>query len=489
VGSTPISSPPGGRPPAPGRISFGTDGWRGLIADDFTEANVARVVQAVAETWAETGDAGRPVVVGYDTRFASGRMAGLAAGVLAANGWRVLLADRPVPTPAVSLAVTRHGAAGGLVVTASHNPASFNGLKVKAAFGGSASPEMTAQVEARLDGRPPRRPTEADRRRIEPADLVAGYVEVLRGRATPGLRPARPLRVIADALHGAAGDLLGRLVPPAWAEVRPFRAAPDPLFGGVHPEPIPPHLDALVAEVRATSADLGLATDGDGDRVGVVAPSGRYVTPHEVLALLVRHLHDGRGERGEVAKGFAVGQQVDRVCARRGLPLHVTPIGFKHIATLMQSRDILVGGEESGGIGFRAHLPERDGLLSALLVLEAVVASGASLDDLLRALEAEAGPAAYRRRDYPFRPQHGRALVERLDAEPPARLGEGRVSRVETLDGRKFWLDLGRAEGWVLVRPSGTEPVLRVYVEAPSAPVVDALHEAARALVQRLTGA
>ena len=284
------------------------------------------------------------------------------------------------------------------------------------------------------------------------------------------------MRIVADALHGAGDGLLRELVPAAWGEVRLLHAAPDPLFGGLHPEPIPPHLDGLVAEVRATGADLG-RRDRRGRR-----PAGRRERRRpvrhapEVLALLVRHLVGARGWRGEVAKGFAMGVQVDRLCARRGLTLHVTPIGFKHIASLMRSRDILIGGEESGGMGFRDHLPERDGLLSALFVLEAVVAAGTTLDALLRDMEAEAGAAAYRRRDYTLSPDRGRALVAALDAAPPARIGARPVTRYETLDGRKYWLGDG---AWVLIRPSGTEPVLRVYVEAASAAEVDELHAAA----------
>ena len=383
----PVPEPVGGAIPMTA-IKFGTDGWRGVIDEDFTEANAATVVQAAAETWAADADRGRPIVVGYDTRRNSRAVAELAADILAANGWRTLLADRPVPTPLVSFSVVRHRAVGGLVITASHNPARFNGIKLKAPF------------------------------------------------------------------------------------------------GGLHPEPIPPHIDGLAAEVRMIGADVGVAMDGDGDRLGVVASDGRWITPHEVLALLTRHLVEVRGWRGEVVKGFAVGVQVDRVCARYGLPLHVTAIGFKHIATLMQSRDILIGGEESGGVGFRDHLPERDGLLSALFVLEAVVASGTSLDDLIRSLEAEAGAAVYRRRDYTLHPDLGRRLVARLDAEPPERLGSRRVARVETLDGRKYWLDDG---AWVLVRPSGTEPLLRIYIEAPTAAEVEDLHAVTEALVERLT--
>jgi len=466
-------------------IRFGTDGWRGVIGEDFTEENAARVVQAVAEVWAaEPGAAGRPLVVGYDTRRLSREVAELAAEVLAANDWAVLLADRPVPTPLVSFTVVDRNAAGGLVVTASHNPARFNGIKLKAAFGGSASPELTARVEGLVGRTPPRRPGPADRARIEMLDLVPPYLDRLRSRIRPERAPARPLFVVADALHGAADGLLRALVPADWGEVRLLHAEPDPTFGGLHPEPIPPHTDGLVAEVRARGADLGLALDGDGDRLGVVAGDGRFVTPHEVLALLTRHLVEGRGWRGEVVKGFAVGVQVDRVCTRLGLPLHVTPIGFKHVASLMQSRDILIGGEESGGFGFRDHLPERDGLLSALLVLEAVVASGATLTELCRSLEAEAGAAAYRRRDYILHPDFGRRLVARLEAEPLARLGRRRVTRVETLDGRKYWLEDG---AWVLVRPSGTEPLLRVYVEAPTTADVDQLHHDVEALVTHLT--
>lgn len=469
---------PGGQASA---IRFGTDGWRGVIADDFTEANVARVVHAAATVWAEE-EMGprRPLVVGYDTRFNSRRVAELAADILASRGWPVLLADRPVPTPVVSYSVTALKAAGGLVVTASHNPFRFNGIKLKGSFGGSSTPEFTARVEAALDGPAPA----GARGTVEPVDLLPRYLERLRTRVALDRRPARPLRIVADALHGAADGLLRALVPAAWGEVRLLHDAPDPLFGGLHPEPIPPHLDGLVAEVRATGADIGIATDGDGDRLGVVSGAGRYVTPHEVLALLVRHLVGTRGWRGEVAKGFAMGVQVDRVCARHGLALHVTPVGFKHIASLMRTRDILVGGEESGGMGFRDHLPERDGLLSALLVLEAVVAAGTTLDTLLGDLEAEAGAAAYRRCDYTLSPDRGRALVAALDAAPPQRIGARPVTRQETLDGRKYWLGDGT---WVLIRPSGTEPVLRVYVEAASATEVDELHTAAEALVTRHT--
>ena len=384
-------------------------------------------------------------MVGYDTRFNSRPVAHLAADILAANGWRVLLADRPVPTPVVSYSVIARGAAGGLVVTASHNPARFNGIKLKGSFGGSATPEFTARVEAALGRIPPRRTPAAGAGRVETVDLLPDYLERLRSRIAVDRRagPAPPHRGGRasrrdERAHARAGAArVGRGPAP------PRRAGP-----AVRRAPSRSRSrrtsTSSSAEVRASGADLGLAMDGDGDRLGAVTGQGRYVTPHEVLTLLVRHLVRVRGWRGEVAKGFAMGVQVDRLCARLGLTLHVTPIGFKHIASLMRTRDILIGGEESGGMGFRDHLPERDGLLSALLVLEAVVASGDTLDALLRDLEAEAGAAAYRRRDYTLSPDRGRALVAALDAAPPARIGARPVTRLR---------DAGRAE--VLARATG----------------------------------
>ena len=471
------------RSPSLTPIRFGTDGWRGVIADDFTEANAAAVVRAAAAVWAEDeGGAGRPLVVGYDTRFNSRRVAELAAEILAASGWRVLLADRPVPTPVVSYTVVALGAAGGLVVTASHNPARFNGIKLKGPFGGSSTPEFTARVEAALD-----RPAAARAGGVvEPVDLLPRYLERLRSRVMLDRRPARPLRIVADALHGAADGLLRELVPAAWGEVRLLHAEPDPLVRrpppGADPAPRRRARGRGAGDRRRSRAGdrRGRRPVGRRDRrrAGTSRPPRCWRSSSATSSARA-------GWRGEVAKGFAMGVQVDRLCAARGLTLHVTPIGFKHIASLMRTRDILIGGEESGGMGFRDHLPERDGLLSALLVLEAVVAAGTTLDALLRDLEAEAGPAAYRRRDYTLSPDRGRALVAALDEAPPRAHGRPPVTRQETLDGRKYWLGDG---AWVLIRPSGTEPVLRVYVEAGTPAEVDELHGAARELVDRHTG-
>lgn len=468
-------------------IHFGTDGWRGVIADDFTFANVERVAQAFAR--ALIGDGERLILVAYDGRFLSKAFADRVAEVLAGNDWRVLLSAGPVPTPAASVGVRHFHCTAGVVVTASHNPARFNGIKLKAAFGGSAPPALTTQVERALDREPVRRAPleEAESRgQIIRVDLLPIYREALVTKVEVHWQPTRPFLVVSDALHGACSNLLAQILPRSWGRVHLIRANLDPLFGGFHPEPIPPHLDPLAETVQRLGADIGLATDGDGDRLGVIGPRGEYISPHQVLALLTLHLHRTRGWRGEVAKGFAIGVQVDRVCEALGLPLHVTPIGFKHIAELMLSRDILIGGEESGGFGIRGHLPERDGLLSALLLVEFMVAEGKGVGDLVEELEALAGPAAYRRRDYLLRPSLGERLSERLAQAPPERLAGRRVVKIEDLDGRKFWLEDG---AWVLIRPSGTEPVLRVYIEAPSADEVEDLHAAANRLIQRLVQA
>ena len=468
-------------------IRFGTDGWRGVIADDFTFANVERVAQAVAHALA--GEGSPLILVAYDGRFLSAAFAQRIAEVLTANDWKVLLSVAPAPTPAASVGVRHFGCTAGVVVTASHNPARFNGLKLKAGFGGSAPPTLTARVEQALDREPVRRrPLEEaeSRGQIERVDLLPVYRDTLLALVDLNREPRRRFSIVADALYGASADLFAQILPWSWGDVESLHASLDPLFGGLHPEPIPPYLDSLAETVQRLGADVGFATDGDGDRLGVIGPRGEYISPHQVLALLTLHLHRTRGWRGEVVKGFAVGVQVDRVCEAFGLPLSVTPVGFKYIAELMLSRDILIGGEESGGFGIRGHLPERDGLLSALLLAELMVAEGKGIGDLVDELIALAGPAVYRRRDYHLRPALAQQLSERLAQAPPERLAGSRVLRVEDLDGRKFWLKDG---AWVLIRPSGTEPLLRVYVEARSAAEVEALHAAAGELIRRLVQA
>lgn len=463
--------------PTPGRpmtsndypIRFGTDGWRAIIADDFTFANVRVAAQATADSFAASGSEGdRTVLIGYDVRFLSDRFAQATAEVFAGNGFRVQLMDRPYPTPYVSFEVHRQGLAGGIVITASHNPASFNGFKVKAAFGGSATPEITADIESRIGATPVRRGTDG----IEVVGPSSEYSEHLRSLVDWKTVSDSGLRIIADPMHGSSGRLLEELLAETSCTVKTIRGEPDPYFGGVHPEPMMPQLEPLARAVVAQGAAAGLATDGDGDRLGVVDETGRFVSTLEVLPLLLLHAHRRRGWRGEVVHTFSQSLLVGRIAAALGLVVHETPIGFKNIARLMLDRSVLIGGEESGGIGLSRHLPERDGIFVNLLILDLLAATGRPLSHLIQEMWNEFGEFHYGRRDLKVPLEASARLIEDLAVNPPSEIAGLTVTDVGTLDGAK--LRLG-PDSWVLFRRSGTEPVLRVYSEAPTSAAVEAI--------------
>ena len=459
-------------------IRFGTDGWRGIIADDFTFANVRVVAQATADQMAaSTPEAGRAVLIGYDVRFLSDRFARATAEVFAGNGFQVQLMDRPYPTPYVSFEVRRRGLAGGVVITASHNPASFNGFKVKAAFGGSATPQITTDIEARIGATSVCRGTEC----IETVGPSAAYAEHLRSLVDWEAISASGMRIVADPMHGSSGRLLEELFVSTSCTVRTIRAEPDPYFGGVHPEPMMPQLKPLGEAVVAEGAAVGLATDGDGDRLGVVDETGRFVSTLEVLPLLLLHVYRRRGWRGDVAHTFSQSLLVGRIAAALGLAIHETPIGFKNIAALMLDHTVLIGGEESGGVGLSRHMPERDGIFVGLLILDLLAAAGRPLGGLIREMWDEFGEFHYDRRDLEVPIEAAVRLIERLEAEPPDRFAGSRVTDVRTLDGMKFLLD---SDSWILFRRSGTEPVLRVYCEAPTGAAVAAILESGADLVE-----
>ncbi|HEX8502140.1 MAG TPA: phosphoglucomutase/phosphomannomutase family protein [Pyrinomonadaceae bacterium] len=472
------------RPSArPAPIRFGTDGWRAVIADEFTFENVERVAQAYAgfvgrpPEGSDAGDEGaapgRPhVVVGYDRRFLSEQFAARAAEVLAGNGVAVSVFDTDVPTPLVSWAVRERGAAGGVVITASHNPAHFNGFKIKAPWGGSATPETTAAVESLVDAAPPRLagiPPEArGRLAAEAASYraqVASYVDLERMRALDA-------RVVVDPMHGTGGRWVESFLRGGRLAVETIRGERDALFGGVSPEPIDRNMSPLKQRVRELGALVGLATDGDADRVGAVSELGETLTMHEVVPLVLLHLARNRGMSGGVVRTFSQSVLLKRIAAAHGLRLYETPIGFKYIADLMLREDILIGAEESGGIGVRGHLPERDGILNSLLFLEAVAAAGRPPAEMVREMHREFGEFYFGRRDLHTEVARGRALVESLATRPPASCGGEPVESVETMDGTKLVFG---DESWLLFRQSGTEPVLRVYSEATSAAKVHAL--------------
>ena len=450
-------------------IKFGTDGWRARIAEEYTFANVEVVTQAVADYLnSQPGEGGRRVLAGYDRRFASEFFAARAVEVLAASGIAVDFLTGDVPTPLVSFEVKRRGLDGGIVITASHNPPDFNGFKFKAPFGGSATPKITAEIESHLGAHPPARLAldEAKARglvnSVEPSDDYRQHLE--RFIAVKELS-ARAGMVIADPMHGTGGRWVESLLGGGRLRVETIRADRDPLFGGVYPEPMPQHLGALAAAVRGRGALIGLATDGDADRVGAMDERGEYINTHQILAILLLHLARRKGQRGAVARTFSQSVIVRRIAESLGFPLFETPIGFKHIADLMldEQNDLLIGGEESGGIGVRGHIPERDGILNSLLLLEAVIENGQRPSEIVRSIWKEFGEFHYERRDLHVPIEVGQRLVGELATNTPDKFAGHQVERVATLDGTKL---IFADESWILFRQSGTEPVLRVYCEA-----------------------
>ncbi len=463
-------------------IKFGTDGWRALIARDYTFANVERVAQAYADFLLEgpNSDAAL-VVVGYDRRFLSEEFARRSSEVLAGNGFRVALFSEAVPTPLISWAVKELKAAGGVVITASHNPADFNGFKIKAPWGGSATPDTTAAVERLVDRNPPKRSnvSTADDALLAPViesyrSQVASYIDLERLRQSPAL-------VVVDPMHGAGGMWVESFLSGGSLDVETIRAHRDPLFGGVNPEPIDSNLDALKQRVLERNALVGVATDGDADRVGAVSERGATMPMHDVVPLILLHLIRQRQMTGGIVRTFSQSVLLKRIAAAHNLKLYETPIGFKYIADLMLKDDILIGAEESGGIGVKGHIPERDGILNSLLFLEAIIAAGVAPSEMLRQLHREFGEFRFGRTDLRVEPGPGQELVNGLAQRPPRELAGFSVSGVETMDGTKL---LFGDESWLLFRQSGTEPVLRIYSEATSVAKTSELLKAGESLAE-----
>ena len=445
-------------------IKFGTDGWRGVIAEDFTFANARIVAQAIARYVVRCEDARKGVIIGYDHRFASDEIAAATAEVISASGTPVFLTDKPCPTPAVSLLVRQRGAAGGLMITASHNPYQWNGIKYKASYGSSALPSIVEQIESDLDiveraNVPPLPPRKNLIQTLEPR---APYLDTLEKLVDwKRLRDAG-FRFVFDPMHGSATGLLPKLFRRNGITCDEIRGTRDPRFGDVHPEPIEPHIEALRQAVLAGKFDAGLCADGDGDRIGAIDRDGAFVNPHQIFALLVWHLAGTRNLPGDIAKTFSVTKLIDRLAAKFGRRLHETPIGFKYICELMLEQNILIGGEESGGIGTSLYIPERDATVSALLLAELMAWHGKSLGELLAVLTKEFGEYHYGRVDLDLKPgQKEKAIAHFSDAKL-TRILDLPVVRREDMDGIKLYL--GDA-GWVMVRASGTENLLRVYSE------------------------
>jgi alpha-D-glucose phosphate-specific phosphoglucomutase len=475
-------------------IRFGTDGWRAVIADTFTFENVRLIAQAVADyvNKTHTGGDQPTVVIGYDTRFLSDRFAIETARVMAGNEITAWLTRTDAPTPAISYNVKEKGANAGIVITASHNPPRYNGFKLKAGYGGSATADQCALVEEELalmerEGRTPNvmdYQAALDKGLIRRFDPSWSYYQHLATLIDLDRISERELNIVADAMWGAGRGAFASLLSRTRAHVTEIRGALNPGFGGIHPEPILKHLNELVAAVQRGQADIGLATDGDADRIGAVDALGRFVDPHTVLALALRHLVECRGQTGEVVKTVSTTLMIDSLAKKHNLTLHETPVGFNHIADLMMKRDILIGGEESGGISLRGHIPEGDGILMGLLLLEIMAVSDAPLHEIIAGLQAEHGPAHYGRIDSQLQHQKSKKQMTAflVDHAPTSINGET-VTRVDTLDGVKFYMGDG---SWLLIRPSGTEPVLRIYAEARSTDAVRGLLEEGAKMGQKV---
>lgn len=470
-------------------IQFGTDGWRGIIAADVTFDNVRLAARGIARRVLAEASAPRPphVLVGYDTRFLSQEFAQAAAEAMAAEGVRVSLATCFAPTPAFSYAVVHLGAAGAVVITASHNPPQYSGVKFKAAFGGSAPVSFTRGVEEEIrricaeERAPSAKSAEqaAGNRQqagIESFDARGPWLDRLEQLVDVSRIGRSGIHVVLDVMYGAGQGLLAERLRKAGCDVRELHAEVNPSFGGLHPEPIPKYMGTLLETVtrwESVGHRVGFAFDGDSDRIGPVDEGGNVISPHQTLALLVRHLVRNRKERGAVVKSVNIGHMVDLEAEAIGLPMVVTPIGFKFIAAAMQEHDALVGGEESGGFAMRGHIPERDPGLISLLLLECMAMTGKSLGTLVHEMEAEYGPHRYGRVDLRLATLADRdRVVMQMTSAPPDRLCGQPIRQTDTLDGVK----LVRADwSWVMLRASGTEPLLRIYAEARSEADVQAL--------------
>ena len=462
-------------------IKFGTDGWRAVISDTFTFANLRLVAQAIADYVLEEADGPAEAVIGFDTRFLSDRYAVEVARVLAGNGLIAHLTRSDAPTPAISYAVLHKQAKAGVMITASHNAPRYNGLKLKAGFGGAALPEQAERVEAYLARNQERArwpnvmdyQMALDEERIQRFDPAWAYYEHLGRMIDLDLISSSELRVVSDPMYGSGRKCIADILSRTRCRVVEIRGEMNPGFGGIHPEPIARYLSALGAAMQTHHADVGLATDGDGDRIGAMDALGNFVDPHHIFALTLRHLVEVRGWSGTVVKTVSTTRMVDRLASRFGLPVVETPVGFNHIADCILNDDVLIGGEESGGLSIKGHIPEGDGVMMGLLLLEIIAAAEAPLHELVDELQAEVGPTRYARRDIPLRtPVAKKKMVDQLVAEAPASLGGEHVADVTVLDGAKYLL---ADDSWLLIRPSGTEPVLRVYAEARDEGMVDTL--------------
>ena len=482
-------------------IHFGTDGWRAVISDTFTFANVRLVAQAIADAvnspeWLDENHSDHDpklMVVGHDTRFLSDRFAREVARVLAANGIKVHLSHADAPTPAISYAVSHLKAAGAAMITASHNAPRYNGIKLKAAYAGSALPAQCRRVEMYLNDNetstrdPKLMDFEQAQRtgmitRFNPFQPYAEHVHNIIDMELISGFPER-LHIVVDAMYGSGRNYIKSLLGGTGLEIMEIRSEMNPGFGGVHPEPIMKYLGATTSAITNGRGDVGLITDGDGDRIGAMDGRGQFIDPHRIMALCLRYLVEKKNQTGAVVKTVSTTHMLNRQSELYGLPLYETAIGFNHISDLMRSKRVLIGGEESGGISIQGHIPEGDGILMGLLLLEVMAAYTAPLHELVDQLLRDFGPVEYMRHDLRLAQTIEKEdLVLRLQREVPDTIGHLPVRELQTTDGLKYLME---NDSWLLIRPSGTEPLLRVYAEGRSKTDVEVLLGYGREVAQK----
>lgn len=447
-------------------IKFGTDGWRGIIADDFTFANVRRVTRAIASYLKTAYSQDRPVLIGYDTRFLADQFARTAAEVLAELGWTVKIVERDCPTPVIAYNARHLNSAGALMFTASHNPAPYCGIKYIPDYAGPATTEITDAIVANIEGASDAPPASGNSDRISTFDPKPDYLKFIYTLLdVERIRNAK-LKVKYDALYSTSRGYLDEVLQHCGCETESFHTYRDVLFGGGMPEPKGEQLEELVEAVKRDHADLGLATDGDSDRFGIVDEQGNVLTPNTVLLLLARHLVKNKGKSGAIVRTVATTHLLDNFAAKYGLEIHETAVGFKYVGQKMRETTVLIGGEESGGLSIIDHIPEKDGVLADMLVAEAIAYAGKPLSQLVTEVIAEAGGPLYNKRlDLHLENPHKEAVLESFTKNPPSEVAGIKVKEVGRKDGIKLYLEDG---SWVLLRPSGTEPLMRVYMETNS---------------------
>ncbi|MFN3561342.1 MAG: phosphoglucomutase/phosphomannomutase family protein [Chloroherpetonaceae bacterium] len=442
-------------------IKFGTDGWRAIIAKDYTFENLKRVSLATGKYFLEHQNLKNGVCIGYDTRFMSKQFANYVADVFSSMGIRTFLSDTFVPTPAVSMYVKKNNLAGGVMITASHNPPIYNGFKVKADYGGSAHPEQVAEIEKRLSDIDAQKAIEKNAALIEHIDMKAFYANALKAELDLDAIRRAKFKIGHHAMFGAGQGIVRELLG---EQVSEYHCSMNPTFDGINPEPIPNYLQDYFPVFKSERLDVAILNDGDADRIGMIDEHGNYIDSHKIFAVMLKYLVEEKKMNGEVARTYALTQVIDKLCHKYNLKCHNLPIGFKHVGKLMTTHNILMGGEESGGIGVTAHLPERDGIYIGLLVLEIMAKRKKTLSELVQELYDEFGFFTYDRIDAHLSEAEKQRAIERASKGDFKEIAGCKVTRFENLDGYKYFFE----GGWLLIRPSGTEPVLRLYCEADS---------------------